>query len=212
MIGTYLLRDDLHLATPPPHPSEAPVTNPNPLATTVGLPTAGTKISLISLNPRHTATNGLHRYSIANSVGIHISENGSQEHTQASSSPRKSNGTDFASMAPTFGEGNLALTMTNGKESKDPLKKRKPKNNIVKSNSSFVSRVIPHEGLSKRMQERSSDGLFAFANVNRAFQWIDLSWDTMVGSSTSREIQQLTLASGRAIDQSPLYQSTCVMS
>ena len=32
--GTYVLKEDLHLATPPPHPSEAPVINPNPLATT----------------------------------------------------------------------------------------------------------------------------------------------------------------------------------
>ncbi|KAF2098270.1 WD40 repeat-like protein [Rhizodiscina lignyota] len=174
--GTYVLRDDLHLATPPPHPSEAPITNPNPLATTVGPPTAGTKLSLVSLAHRQKSYHPLTRFSTANSrgsVGVQSSQNGSQE--QTSISPRKSVGTDFAGSAPVFGEGNTALLMVNGKESKDPLKRRKPKNNIVKSNSSFVSRVIPHESLNKRLQERSSEGVFAFANVNRAFQWLDLS-------------------------------------
>jgi WD40 repeat protein len=58
---------------------------------------------------------------------------------------------------------------------KDPSKRRKPKNNISKSNSSFISRVIVNEMLAKRLQERPADGLFAFANINRAFQWLDLS-------------------------------------
>ena len=58
---------------------------------------------------------------------------------------------------------------------RDGLKRRKPKNNIVKSSSSFVSRVITHESSAKRLADRNPDGLFAFANINRAFQWLDLS-------------------------------------
>lgn len=180
--GTYALRDDLHLATPPPHPSEAPVTNPNPLATTVGPPTAGTKLSIVSLASRQPSNYLLRRYSTSNSrgsAGVQSSQNGSQE--QSSSSPRKSVGPDIAfnGTASVFGEGNSALMAINGKESKDPLKRRKPKNNIVKSNSSFVSRVIPHESLNKRLQDRSIEGIFAFANINRAFQWLDLSSSEM---------------------------------
>ena len=38
-----------------------------------------------------------------------------------------------------------------------------------------MSRVIPHEGLSRRLQEHQPDGTFAFANINRAVQWLDLS-------------------------------------
>jgi hypothetical protein len=76
--------------------------------------------------------------------------------------------------------------VVNGKESKDHLKRRKPKNNIVKSNSSFVSRVIPHEGLTKRLQEHSPDGLFAFANINRALQWLDLSSPTKASNARRR--------------------------
>ena len=74
--------------------------------------------------------------------------------------------------APAFGEGNAALALT---ISRDGLKRRKPKNNMVKSNSSFVSRVIPHDSLTKRLTDRDAGGTFAFFNINRAFQWLDLS-------------------------------------
>src|SRR5271167_5008655 len=52
MLGTYVLKDDLYLVTPLPHASEAPVVNPNPLATTPQPATAGTKLSLLSLSSR----------------------------------------------------------------------------------------------------------------------------------------------------------------
>lgn len=87
------------------------------------------------------------------------------------------------SYAAVFGDNNPALQPPSGKEGKDASKKRKPKNNMVKSNSSFVSRVIPHEALQKRLNERGIDGLFAFANINRAVQWLDLSSETKVGSN-----------------------------
>lgn len=181
MIGTYVLRDDIHLATPPPHPSEAPVQNNNPLATTVGPPTAGTLLSLVTLVPRQTQIQPQQhvRYSTSNSTGIDGSQDGSQDYNDATSSPRKSGIADFGRFAngstPAFGSDNPALHAVNGKPSKDPLKKVKPKNNIVKSNSSFVSRVIPHDALQKRLQDRPADGLFCFANINRSFQWLDLS-------------------------------------
>ena len=62
-----------------------------------------------------------------------------------------------------------------------PQKKRKkPKNNIVKSNSSFVSRIITHEHLTKRLSDRSPEGLLVFANVNRAFNFLDMGSQTKV--------------------------------
>lgn len=82
------------------------------------------------------------------------------------------NGSSKSSNVKAFGEGNAALSPV---LSRDGLKRRKPKNNIIKSNSSFVSRVIPHEALTKKLQERDQGGTFAFININRAFQWLDLS-------------------------------------
>lgn len=142
-IGTYTLKDDLLLATPPPHPSEAPIVNPNPLATVPNPPTSGVKLSLVSLDPRKKPPVFLKP----------------------------------AAPAPQFGDGNPALTLPQT-PAKDALKRRKPKNNIIKSSSSFVSRVITHETSAKRLSDRDPNGVFAFANINRAFQWLDVTSPT----------------------------------
>ncbi|KAF1850346.1 WD40 repeat-like protein [Cucurbitaria berberidis CBS 394.84] len=182
--GTYVLRDDLHLATPPPHPSEAPVHNPNPLATTISPPTRGTNLSIVALAPRQPSQSQLYRFGTRNStrsqVPPSIQESPHETNSQASDVGSQSvNGIATSPLdglrTPVYGEGNAALAMINGKDSKDPLKRRKPKSNIIKSNSSFVSRVIPHEALTKRLQEHNPNGLYAFANINRALQWLDLT-------------------------------------
>lgn len=199
MTGTYVLRDELHLATPPPHPSDNPIPNTNPLATTIGPPTAGTKLSLTILAPRKPPTQTLFRVATANSTRSAVPPSIQEEVTQSPPSENgstfKSNGFPGASVpfAQSFGEGNPALApVVNGKDSKDPWKKRKPKNNIVKSNSSFVSRVIPHEALQRRLTERSPQGVFAFANINRAVQWLDLSSETKVCTKFSRYLAEFT--------------------
>ncbi|KAH8666722.1 WD40-repeat-containing domain protein [Xylariales sp. PMI_506] len=178
--GTYVLKEDLHLATPPPHPSEAPIVNPNPLATNPQPATQGTRVSLISLGVRAPPP-AFYRLpsALSPSIAEHpnegrpsndakLSSDGEGRTTSVSDGP-----TSFTAVsAPAFGEGNAMLAP---EKTKDANKRRKPKNNMTKSNSSFISRVILNENLSKRLQDRPSDGLFAFANINRAFQWIDLS-------------------------------------
>ncbi|KAI8631130.1 WD40-repeat-containing domain protein [Xylariaceae sp. FL1651] len=190
--GTYVLKEDLLLATPPPHPSEAPVINPNPLATNPQPATTGTKVSLLSLEARRpppafyklTATAAL-----SGSIAEHPNE-GRFSHDAKTSSDGEGRGTSTsdvggavsatavsatAKSAPAFGDGNALLAP---ERFKDPNKRRKPKNNMTKSNSSFISRVIINETLSKKLAERPIDGVFAFANINRAFQWLDLSSPT----------------------------------
>ena len=92
--------------------------------------------------------------------------------SDASQGGSAGDGSSKSSNAPAFGESNILLGPVT---SKDALKRRKPKNNIIKSNSSFVSRVIPHDNLAKRLSERDQGGTFALVNINRAFQWLDLS-------------------------------------
>jgi hypothetical protein len=186
--GTYVLKDDLHLATPPPHPSETPIINPNPLATNPQPATAGTKVSLLSMSSRaqplslfKVHTNRSARSGIQSSIQENPNEGrasadvalGSDAGTSlsGSSKPIQSLGS-----APAFGEGNTMLLTP----SKDAGKRRKPKNNIAKSNSSFISRCIVHENMAKRVAEHPIEGYFAFANINRAFQWLDLSSPQMV--------------------------------
>lgn len=109
------------------------------------------------------------------SYSIRENETDGRPSADGSDSGKPPSSAGGSSSAPAFGEGNTALAQTPGK---DTLKRRKPKTNIVKSNSSFVSRVIPHEALTKRLSERDPYGLFAFANINRALQWLDLSSNT----------------------------------
>lgn len=171
----------MRLATPPAHHTEAATLNPNPLATTPAPPTAGVKLSLTTVGSRKVVPQ---IYSLLartseklNFTTIKESEKESRTSQETGSdsvaSQTHSNGT--SGKTPAFGAGNSLLAPV---PAKDPLKRRKPKTNIVKSSSSFISRVVPHEAMSKRLQERNSDGLFAFANVNRAFEWLDLGTST----------------------------------
>lgn len=199
MPGLYVLKEDLHLATPPPHPSEAPIINPNPLATNPQAATAGSKVSLLSLGvrPLHPSFYKVAQRSSGLQPSIQEHPNESQSSTDMRESSEGGHMTSgdlsIVSNAPAFGEGNALLTQTNPK---DAGKKRKPKNNMTKSNSSFISRVILHETLSKRLQDRPADGLFAFVNINRGFQWLDLSSATKVGNKhavlRSRSLLTLT--------------------
>lgn len=180
--GTYVLKEDLLFATPPPHPSEAPVINPNPLATTPQPATAGTRVSLLSLDVRAPPPAFFRLAStttLSPSIAEHPNE-GRSSHDVKLSSDGEGHGTSLsdgptsftAVSVPAFGEGNALLAP---EKTKDPNKKRKPKNNMTKSNSSFISRVIINETFSKKLADRPVGGLFAFANINRAFQWLDLS-------------------------------------
>ncbi|TKA73749.1 hypothetical protein B0A55_05449 [Friedmanniomyces simplex] len=185
--GTYVLRDDLHLATPPPHPSDAPQPNNNPLATNMGLPTVGTKLSSATITPRKPPSHGLFRIATAQSARSNIPPS-IQEEAQSPRSDAGSITNGFGSASyynhtPTFGDSNDALRPAPAKGNKKD-QRAKPKNNIVKSNSSFVSRVIPHEALQKRLAERSLDGLMMFANVNRALVWLDLTSETKTENLT----------------------------
>lgn len=177
-----MLRDELQLATPPPHPSETPVQNPNPLATTPVPPTVGIRLSLATVTPRKLVPQ-LYKLNATNSERSNLANHSIRESEKESRTSNETASDDVGSQpyingasgkAPAFGAGN-ALLMATASGGKDVLKRKKPKNNIVKSNSSYISRVILHEAMSKRLQERGSEGLFAFANINRAFQWLDLT-------------------------------------
>lgn len=211
--GTYVLKEDLHLATPPPHPSEAPVVNPNPLATNPQPATAGTSLSLISLDARMPPS-AFYRLAstttLSASITEHLSE-GRSSNDAKFSSDGEGRGTSMSdglpslatTSTPAFGEGNSLLVP---EKTKDLNKRRKPKNNMTKSNSSFISRVIINETVSKKLQERATDGLFAFANINRAFQWLDLSSATKADYLTkilftkahclSHDVNMVTRATG----------------
>lgn len=178
--GVYVLRDDLQLGSIPPHPSDNLVTNPNVLDPKPVPPTAGTRLSLATLAPRRLPCY-LPCTPIKNTLGSLVPLNTREIPHESSQSVGEHETNSWTSRATgnfrafAFGESNTALTPTNAKESKDQLKRKKPKNNINKSSSSFVSRVILHDAFNKHIQDHNPQGLFAFANINRALLWLDLS-------------------------------------
>jgi hypothetical protein len=163
------------------------VVNPNPLATTPQPATAGTKVSLLRLAGRPSPAAAFYKSSASTlfpgAGRSSIQETPSEKRFSAEGglSSEEGRGTSISDApatsfsresAPAFGEANALLAPT---PTKDVNKRRKPKNNMTKSNSSFISRVIVNEAISKKLADRPSDGAFAFANINRAFQWLDLS-------------------------------------
>lgn len=177
--GTYVLREQIHLSVPPPHPQEAPSVNVNPLASTLTSATAGTKLSFCIVSPHKVSP---HMYKI--NGGSTRSNLGTYSITESEKESRDShdltsNGLTGsipapapARKAPAFGGDNHLLIPTSGKEGP---KRRKPKSSLMKSSSTYISRVMVHEGLNKRLQDHNSEGLFIFGNVNRALSWLDLS-------------------------------------
>ena len=110
-----------------------------------------------------------------------------------------------------FGEDNILLAPVAGKEG---VKRKKPKTNLVKSNSQFISRVIPHDSLNKRLQEHDPEGVFVFANIDRAYQWLDLSSPPPT-KVVVRDVflfeMLLTRPVGATSDEDPFCQSSYAM-
>lgn len=180
--GTYVLRDDFQLATPPPHPSESPPSNTNPLSTAVLPPVSGTKLSVVITSDKkappilynlNTAIPNFSTYNIKEQDESRPSQDSIAKSSDIASQSL-SNGSDLK--APAFGSTNILLHAAT--MHKDGAKRKKPKTNMMKTSSTFVSRVVSHESLSRRLNERDPDSMLVFANVNRAFQWLDVSTES----------------------------------
>lgn len=120
----------------------------------------------------HNVSTGSVRSSIESSDVRESDESGELHDNHRNGAGSQGLASTLSGKVPTFGGDNILLTVSAGKEG---AKRRKPKSSLLKSSSTYISRVMTNEGLNKRIQEHSSEGLFAFANINRAFNWLDLS-------------------------------------
>jgi catabolite repression protein CreC len=154
--GIYTLREEISLSIPPPHPSEPLIMQPNPIATTALPVTAGTQACIISAGVARQTQSPADTGSNASILS---------EHSGISDSAAAAAGI-YAPLSPV-------------------LKRKKPKNNIAKTNSSFVSRIITPETLQKRLTERKPDDVYAFVNISRAFEWLDMTTSDKVVSFAS---------------------------
>ncbi|RUP50935.1 hypothetical protein BC936DRAFT_137061 [Jimgerdemannia flammicorona] len=66
--------------------------------------------------------------------------------------------------------GESGFTMALFTRNKQP---KKPKNNLTKTNSSFVQKIVTNENLAKILSQRTSEDTYLFYNVGRCFVWMD---------------------------------------
>lgn len=153
--------------------------NPNPLATTPVPPTSGVKLS-ISNSDSSRVPPQLYKLNAFGSTRSHLATYVIKESEKESNSSHETGSNGILPQVAEDDSEKLAesteeTSMLSPAKGNEGLKRRKPKTNLMKSNSSFISRVIPHDALSKRLQEPNPEALFIFANINRAIQWLDLS-------------------------------------
>ncbi|CCJ28389.1 unnamed protein product [Pneumocystis jirovecii] len=55
---------------------------------------------------------------------------------------------------------------------------KKPKNSIIKKNSSFISQIILHDNLAKFLTSKISKAIYIFSTVEKEFSWITISPQT----------------------------------
>ena len=145
--GIYTLREEVTLSIPPPHPSEPLIMQPNPIGTQALPVTAGSQAIIINAFSSSARQNG---FTDSGSIASGISGQSSTSDGAAAAAGI------YAPLSPVS-------------------KRKKPKNNIAKTNSSFVSRIITHENFQKRLNEKKIDDVYAFVNVSRAYEWLDLT-------------------------------------
>lgn len=217
--GTYVLKEDILLAIPQPHPTEAPVVNLNPLSTAPQPTVAGTKLSLVAIKykdpPSHPYRNSAESQNRESqgrpgSRASADTDDRSSVGKTGSGSNTSRNGDGMTTLAEKFGGGNVSSS------GKDAAKRKKPKNNIAKNNSTFVSKIIVSpESLTKRLAERNSEDLFVFANINRAFNWLDMGSATKVQNYRNQQSKYkdsgthlFVFLVARTSLENPLHQST----
>ncbi|KAF9974129.1 hypothetical protein BGZ73_002599 [Actinomortierella ambigua] len=72
------------------------------------------------------------------------------------------------------GQGSSSTSSTSGFSSFFSGKRKKPKNNIAKTNSTFVAKITTHENLAKILANRVNEDVYLFWNTGRTFTWSDL--------------------------------------
>ena len=183
----YKLRDVLTLGSVPPPPAETSVASVNVLDTKPQPENAPPRLCVVNLlESSHNRP--------TSEVFATISEKPSTEEPSLKKAANTNGTSRFSHLASgslkgyvrgSTGANSSISKSTSNRDSKEILKRRKPKASLLKSNSSMIARANPHEALSKRLQDHKPEGYFAFINNSRSYMWMDLS-------SSSKVIKTLT--------------------
>lgn len=175
MTGPYPLRDVITLGPVPPPPGEQPLTtnmlDPRPLP-----PTAAPHLSIANLGDGSLPAVGNDMFAFTDRpVGEESPQKKAGTTNGTSRLGQLASGNLKGYVRGGTGQSSSAAKAPASRDSKELIKRKKPKASMLKSNSSMIARAHPHDALSKRLQEHKPEGHFAFVNNSRAFLWLDLS-------------------------------------
>ncbi|ORX92690.1 WD40 repeat-like protein [Basidiobolus meristosporus CBS 931.73] len=142
--------------------------------------TYGTQISLVSVRFKESSN----KVSFAGSGSF---ENGFLEKNELFSGPSRSEEPDESESGLTRRDSIVSDTSQSpfGKAGTTPeeagfsslfgtVKRKKTKNNITKTTSSFVARIITNDNIAKILASRTSEDTYLFFNIGKTFLWCDL--------------------------------------
>lgn len=159
------------------------------------LPLSGLKRSLVSTlsigSSNKSTLNGHHHPPTLSASEVHTNDK-SSIHSNRLPLPTPIF-TDTLPLPPDSIGGILGpLSVLVPSESVKDLKRKKPKSSLVKNNSSFISKTIVHENLSKKLNERAPEDFFIWVNAGRSFYCFDLAFAT-TGMGSTKEYLSKTL-------------------
>jgi hypothetical protein len=121
--------------------------------------------SATSSNDAATGTTTIPTIADTQTNGNGVTENGSSSSSSSSHNGMADLSTSVSSLSALFSRRNSVRYLHSPQ--------RKPKNNLVKTKSSFVLRIILHDRLAHHLANRSIDDGFLFFNVGTSFLWMD---------------------------------------
>ncbi|ORX91569.1 WD40 repeat-like protein [Basidiobolus meristosporus CBS 931.73] len=140
--------------------------------------TYGTQISLVSVRFKESSNRtqfGSIDSGVSEKIGdmfTNFSKSDEIEDIEPSLTRRESNVSDI-SQSP-FAKGGVTPEEAGFSSLFGTVKRKKTKNNITKTTSSFVARIITNDNIAKILASRTNEDTYLFFNVGKTFLWCDL--------------------------------------
>lgn len=173
--GSYTSRDALFLAAIAQQPNFPVAQNTNVLDTAPRPSTAGVRMSGFPQCAVKSTTAVSDEWPSATSHGTSADTAQSPKSPMANGSARFRNLATGNLKAYVGGAASMPQSQTSAKDGTEPVKKKKPKTNLLKSNSSFISKVMTHDALLKNLDKMDVKNGTAFMNNSRGILWYDFS-------------------------------------
>ncbi|KAL1920333.1 uncharacterized protein VTP21DRAFT_1479 [Calcarisporiella thermophila] len=136
--------------------------------------THGTHLSLVNIKYKDTAPNDTRQSSGESLVSMSTEQVAAGESEGDDDQPHTSTATSAPKPIPESGGSSSGRNEDSSFFSFGSGRRKKPKNNITKTNSSFVSRIDTHPSLARILASKTNENTYLFYNLSKSFYWADL--------------------------------------